>query len=152
MAYARTSEEIVAHTEFVNELINHRLTWFGTLQGLMFTALSFAWGKTDAKVLEIVICLLGSAVAVSIGVSTLGANQVLEELEKRSREIQIEDATKELSKINLDNLVGKNRNQWWTLDKLAWKNRGPWWWWLMPGYFLPWTFFLAWLVILVTKA
>jgi hypothetical protein len=37
-----TFREMVRHE---NELMNHRVSWLLTLQGLLFTALGFAWDK-----------------------------------------------------------------------------------------------------------
>jgi hypothetical protein len=33
----------------------------------------------------------------------------------------------------------------------VWRNRLKWWWWLMPGYFIPWLFFAAWLGMVVIR-
>lgn len=46
-----------------NALINHRVTWMSTLQGLLFTALGFAWDKANSRDLITVFCLLGIFVA-----------------------------------------------------------------------------------------
>jgi hypothetical protein len=46
-----------------NSLINHRVTWMSTLQGLLFAALGFAWDKANSRELITVFCLLGMLVA-----------------------------------------------------------------------------------------
>jgi hypothetical protein len=46
-----------------NALINHRVTWMSTLQGLLFAALGFAWDKANSRDLITVFCLLGILVA-----------------------------------------------------------------------------------------
>src|SRR5439155_13633195 len=47
-----------------NTVINHRLTWFATLEGLLFSALGFAWGKPDAHALVRVLAVLGMVAAL----------------------------------------------------------------------------------------
>src|SRR5690348_6526468 len=70
-------------SRFENELINQRLTWFGTLQGLLIAALAFAW--KDATVVAVVICFLGIFVSVSIGVATCRANKKLDQVDPENR-------------------------------------------------------------------
>jgi hypothetical protein len=60
-----------------NELINHRLTWMATLNGLLFTGLGFAWGKPDTKALVFVFAILGVAVSVLSEAALFTANQAL---------------------------------------------------------------------------
>ena len=61
--YEDIAREMVRHE---NELMNHRLTWLLTLEGLLFAALGFAWGKDDAtaKGLVDVFCGIGIVVPV----------------------------------------------------------------------------------------
>ncbi len=62
--YEDIAREMVRHE---NELMNHRLTWLLTLEGLLFAALGFAWGKDDspsAKGLVYVFCGIGAFVPV----------------------------------------------------------------------------------------
>jgi hypothetical protein len=47
-----------------NTVLNHRLTWFATLEGLLFSALGFAWGKPDAHALVRVLAVLGIVAAL----------------------------------------------------------------------------------------
>jgi hypothetical protein len=70
-------------SQYENELINDRLSWLGTLQGLLFAALAVAWSEPSAKYLLWIICGVGFAVAVSIGVGTYRANRVLDKSEPR---------------------------------------------------------------------
>jgi len=62
---------------YENELINQRLSWFGTLQGLLFAALAVAWNDPSAMYLIWIICGVGLLVAISIGVGTYRANRRL---------------------------------------------------------------------------
>ena len=61
---AETVRQMIYHE---GELINQRIGWLVTLQGLLFAALGFAW--KDAKELVYVISVLG----ILISVSTLAA-------------------------------------------------------------------------------
>ncbi len=110
-----------------NELINHRLTWLATFQGLLLAALAFAWNKKDAWWIVVVLCLVGMAVALSTGVATYRAN-----------------------------LAIKKVNDWWDANRPAdylglgvegIKSHEGRFQKLMPGKFLPWLFFAAWAVI-----
>jgi hypothetical protein len=56
------SRDLIKHE---NELINHRLAWFITIQGLLLAALGFAWGKADARGLVFVFCGLGLLTSIS---------------------------------------------------------------------------------------
>jgi len=47
-----------------NELVNHRIGWLTTTQGLLFASLGFAWDKRDARALIGVVCFVGVAISV----------------------------------------------------------------------------------------
>jgi hypothetical protein len=121
-------QEVREDIRYNNELINQRLTWFGTLQGLLFAALAFSWPGTGYA-LSFIFCALGGGVALSIGLGTYGANLVIEKLERE-----------------LDRLEGREATA-----EPVWRNRAKWWWWLMPGYFVPWMFLSAWAVVAVVR-
>jgi hypothetical protein len=59
--YEDIARQMVRHE---NDLVNQRLTWLLTLEGLLFTALGFAWGKDDTKTrgLVYVLCGIGGVV------------------------------------------------------------------------------------------
>jgi len=59
---AEIIREMIRHE---NELINHRITWFGTLQGILFAVLAFAWGKTDISILIYLLAVLGIVLSIS---------------------------------------------------------------------------------------
>ncbi len=59
-----TAETVRSMIDRENELINHRITWLMTIQGLMFAALGFAWEKSDAAALIHMLCLAGIAFSV----------------------------------------------------------------------------------------
>lgn len=71
------TRDLVKHE---NDLINHRLTWFITIQGLLFAALGFAWGKEDARQLIFVLCPLGMLTSVSTAFALWGAAAAIERL------------------------------------------------------------------------
>jgi len=50
--------------KFESEQVHRRLSWLGTMQGLLFTALAFGWGK-DPRLAKL-ISALGIAVSVLI--------------------------------------------------------------------------------------
>ena len=73
------ARELIKHE---NDLIDHRLTWFITIQGLLFTALGFAWGKSDAKSLVFVFSGLGFLTAISTAFVLWGGAFAIENLSR----------------------------------------------------------------------
>ena len=71
------ARQLIAHE---NELINHRLMWFITLQGLLMAALGFAWDKLDARGLIFVFSGLGMLTAVSSASILWGGAMAIEKL------------------------------------------------------------------------
>ena len=124
-------DEIRDMVKHENELINQRLTWLGTFQGLLLAALAFAWDKTDAKIIVYVLSFLGTFVALSIGIGTCRANEAINNLGKKWDGIKPKDYTG----LDIEGIRGRSGCFWW----------------LMPGYFIPWTFTTAWLVILLVN-
>lgn len=59
---AQVVREMIQHE---NDLINQRITWFGTLQGLLFAALAFAWGKANTSILFFLLAILGILLSAS---------------------------------------------------------------------------------------
>ncbi len=62
------------------ELMNHRITWFITLQGLLFAALGFSWDKTDAKNLIFILSFLGILTSASSAFVLWGSANTIEKL------------------------------------------------------------------------
>jgi hypothetical protein len=58
------SEVVRSMIDRENDLINHRITWLTTIQGLLFATLGFAWEKQSAKVLIVILCILGIAISI----------------------------------------------------------------------------------------
>jgi hypothetical protein len=73
---------IRAMIEHENHLVNYRLTWLITLQGLLFAALGFAWDKRDAWQIIMVFCVMGIFSAVSCLVSLSYTQRAIYRLEK----------------------------------------------------------------------
>ncbi len=48
-----------------NELVNHKITWFSMLQGLLFTALAFSLNVEDAAIFVYLLSVLGIVVSIS---------------------------------------------------------------------------------------
>lgn len=76
------SKTIRAMIEHENHLVNYRLTWLITLQGLLFAALGFAWDKRDAWQIIVVFCVMGIFSAVSCLVSLSYTQHAIYRLEK----------------------------------------------------------------------
>jgi len=113
-------------------LVNHRLSWLWTLQGLLFAALGFlVKGAETVPVTPVtVICLVGIFSGLSVGVSGYVAHRVLAYLHESAGTLtkEIEDS------LDLTHLVVR-------------PSRG-----LVvffPWLLLPWVFVAAWLVMLV---
>lgn len=111
-----------------NELINHRLTWLGTFQGLLFAALAFSWDKSDAKMMVLVFGILGISVAISIWIGTCRANKVINGLDSQWDNIK----PKDYKGIDVEGVRSRSGCIGW----------------LMPGYFIPWAFAVAWIALL----
>ncbi|NJN87574.1 MAG: hypothetical protein HC881_16265 [Leptolyngbyaceae cyanobacterium SL_7_1] len=67
-----------------NDLMNHRITWFITLQGLLFAALGFAWDKQDAQKLILILSILGTLTSISSGFVLWGGASAIDELLKKT--------------------------------------------------------------------
>ena len=74
-------ETIRSMIRYENDLISHRLGWLSAFQGLLFAALAFAWGKNDVILLNLIICIMGILVSVSIGLATKKANDAIVKLQ-----------------------------------------------------------------------
>jgi hypothetical protein len=59
---AHVIREMIRHE---NELMNHRISWFNALQGLLFAALAFSWDKANAAGLVYMFCALGMLLSLS---------------------------------------------------------------------------------------
>jgi hypothetical protein len=55
-----TARELARHE---NEVTNHRMEWFGTINGFLFAALGFAWGSPNGARLVAVLSVAGALVS-----------------------------------------------------------------------------------------
>ena len=122
MALSDDEEFYLRRLMHENDLMNHRITWFITLQGLLFAALGFSWGKTDAKNLIIILGLLGILTSASSGLVLWGGANAIEEL---------------LNSSTITKALGR---------KSTWKEK-----YFYPWYSFPLLFIFAWVIILLTK-
>jgi hypothetical protein len=76
------SKTIRTMIEHENHLVNYRLTWLITLQGLLFAALGFAWDKPNAWQIIVVFCTMGIFTAASCLVSLRYTQRAICRLEK----------------------------------------------------------------------
>ncbi len=76
-SYEEIARQMVRHE---NELMNHRVTWLMSFEGLLFTALGFAWDKADARPLVYVFCGIGALVPASTWWVLDGAQSALSAL------------------------------------------------------------------------
>ena len=76
------SEIVRSMVESENSLLNDRINWLVTIQGLLFAALGFAWDKQDTKGLVIIFSVLGFVVSLSAWSSLRLCNKARNELLK----------------------------------------------------------------------
>lgn len=110
------------------EYINHRITWLVTLQGLLFTALGFAWG--GGKNLIAVLAAVGILSSLSIGlvlvVGTMAAHSLVRDWGKLHPDYEGPP------------VVGRG----YTHPALRW---------LLPWFLLPVLFALAWVGVVIVN-
>jgi hypothetical protein len=83
------SERSDLHAEIVrsmldheSDVINHRITWMGTFQGLLFAGLAFFWDKAGTRWLMLVFCALGIAISSIMSVALFKASLATRDLLK----------------------------------------------------------------------
>lgn len=113
------------------ELVNQRMTWFLTSQGIFFAALGVVWGEDLRLTLAIVV--VGLVASVSTQVSVQAAIRAVQGLEQcwidKARELE----------VDLDSVPPVNglyRTQIRFHEKL-----------LFPWRLLPWFLAMTWLVV-----
>jgi hypothetical protein len=74
------SDTIRRMVDTENTLLNHRMGWLTTLQGLLFASLGVAWDKPRASLLIPILCGLGIGTAVTILLSLIGASRAQAQL------------------------------------------------------------------------
>lgn len=119
--------DVAAQVTHENELLNHRLTWMWTLQGLLFTAYSVLYKENFAAG---VICIVGLASCISIGYSLAISVKVLDILNPLASDLRSE----------IDTCLGRN------FSGLTGKSSV--WAFLFPWKFLPKFMGIVWIVLL----
>ena len=127
-SFVSTVREMTRHED---GLMNHRLTWMWTLQGLLFGAAAFMWNK-DVRVV-VSIAIVGLLSCVSIGYCLARGLQALHDLRALDKG--------QRKKLPADSV----------LPPAVGAQRGPLAWWLLPGSFLPWLFGIGWIVMLEAR-
>jgi hypothetical protein len=56
-----------------DELTNQRMLWTAAFNGLLFTALGFAWDKCDTQYLKVVFCMLGVSTSLLNGIALVAS-------------------------------------------------------------------------------
>lgn len=130
MTVRETAQIIRSMIEHENNLLNNRITWLMTIQGLLFTGLGFAWDKQDAGGLVIAFTLLGIFVALSAFTVLPFFSLSVKSL------IAWWDNYRTLHDYDGPDIVGFR------------SSRSEVWWLLRPWRALPFIFILGWLVIL----
>ncbi|MGA2156007.1 MAG: hypothetical protein ABSH37_16465 [Bryobacteraceae bacterium] len=125
------AEQIRTMLRHENELINHRISWMATCNGLFLTAVGFAWGKQGGKVLAYVLAALGIAASASAWSSLYMATSALRRLRCLWEEKGIHAA-------DVPPVIGYIAPRWLR--------------WLLPWHSLPVVFAAAWLVVIVITA
>jgi hypothetical protein len=110
-------------------LVNQRLTWMWTLQGLLFGAASFLWSKDLAPVL--VIGAVGLASCVSIGYGIARGLKAIRELLAIAAEYK-----KGCEGYYLPPTIGARSKATE---------------WLLPGYLIPWVMGAAWCALIACR-
>lgn len=123
--YENTVREMIRHE---NDLMNHRISWLLTLEGLLLAALGFAWDKTDARNLIYVFCIIGGVVSASSWRVLGGADKAI---------------------IRLYIWWDANKSQGYAGPGVAGFWRESWWDILLPWRVLPFLFIIAWLAVFI---
>ena len=77
---AEDAAAIRSMIEHENVLLNDRINWLVTIQGLLFAALSFNWNKSNTELLITVLSLLGITASLSAWTSFDLSNKAKKEL------------------------------------------------------------------------
>jgi hypothetical protein len=125
---AKIIRDMVRHED---DLLNQRITWFSTIQGLLFAALALVWDKASSSSLVLTLSLIG----VILSASTFYALQ--RGLEAIRIQIEWWDKNKATNYAGPD-VIGRRPG-------LKSKN------WLWPYFLFPVVFITAWTFILIWR-
>lgn len=119
--YVGVIRQMIQHED---DLLNHRLTWMWTLEGLLFSAAGFVWKESLAPL--IAIAIVGLLSCISIGYSLNRGLCAVRDLFGMAGTFK-DDLPKT---FKLPPTIGSRRR---AIE------------WLLPGRFLPWLFGMAWI-------
>lgn len=119
--------------EHENTLLNHRINWLVTIQGLLFAGLGFTWDKSDARGLVSIFCMLAILVSCSAMISFFLATKAMNDL------LLWWDNYKVQNNYSGPDVKGLRSSQYKWFRRLSF---------LYPWHALPIIFILAWLSVL----
>jgi len=125
--YLTVVRDMIKHE---NELVNQRLTWLFTLQGLLFAASSFLWKENILPV--IVFGFVGIISCISIGYTLKRGLNAIKDLLDRAKDYK------------------KPLPENWIFPPLI-GTRSKSIKWILPGILLPWVLGIAWIAILIFR-
>ncbi len=108
-----------------NDVMNHRMTWFLTLQGFLFAALAFGWDQGSALIT--VLGLVGIMSSFSVGVLLRHAVLAMKHLQEAARDAN-------------EPIVGRTHKENPAIVHF-----------ILPWHFLPILLSIAWLALIVVK-
>ncbi len=115
-----------------NTLVIERTNWMLTLEGLLFTALAFAWDKNSAVVM--VLSLVGFVSSISLGVFLESATRAIARLQQWWRNHTADQ------NYNGPPIIGLSDEEFTSVEMI-----------ILPHRVLPVLFGLAWLVVALLK-
>jgi hypothetical protein len=85
-ALSERLNQLRSYIEHENSLMNHRLTWLWTLQGLLFAAVGIAPKQSDSFV-SLLLCLVGFVSCISIGYILNIGRHILDKLNPQAADL-----------------------------------------------------------------
>ena len=126
--YAAITRSMIEHE---NTLLNHRMTWMWTLQGLLVAATGVMWNIHFSLVL--LICVFGFCSSISVGVSLRSALRAISSLLK-----DWGDRVSSDSEYNGPRVIGSPAIRRYITV-------------LHPWNFLPWLMAIVWVLLAIAK-
>jgi hypothetical protein len=131
--YEKALEHLSVYREMIrheNDLLDKRLGWLFTLQGFLFTSISFIWDKNDYAVL--ILCVVGILTCISIGYTLgRGANATFDLVTNANKYKKSFPDTYQFPPV-----IGAKRK---AIE------------WLLPSRILPWIIGSSWLILFAIK-
>lgn len=78
---AQRDDEIVrVMIQNENEIINHRVSWLNTIQGLLFASLGIIWDKHNVQQLMYLLCSVGICTSIFTSIALVGSSRAISQL------------------------------------------------------------------------